>query len=91
MLDKVRLFHAMKNKYFLYEVISKSPGVTLYDLAKKVNWTSGRVDYYIQKLLKDKVIGSSTTIENCQVKTQYFPVNYKNLINWDEMHLIQEI
>lgn len=27
--NKVRLFHAMKNKYFLYEIINMSPGVTI--------------------------------------------------------------
>lgn len=88
--NKIRLFNAMKNKYFLYKLINKSPGLTIYDLTKKVNWTSGKVNHYIQKLLKDKVIRNSTIIENGRVKKQYFPVSYKEFINWDEMNLNPE-
>ncbi len=83
--NKIRLFNAMKNKYFLYEVINKNHGLTIYDLAKKVNWSSGKVNHYIQKLLKDKVIENSTEIDNGKVKKHYSPVSYKEFINWDEI------
>ncbi len=88
--NKIRFLNSMKNKYFLYETINKKPGLTIYNLTKKVNWTSGKVNHYIQKLLKDKVIRSSTKIENGRVKKQYFPVSYKEFINWDEMNLKPE-
>jgi len=83
--NKIRFLNSMKNKCFLYETINKKPGLTIYDLTKEVNWTSGRVNHYIQKLLKDRLIKNSTEIENGRVKKQYFPVNYKELINWDEI------
>ena len=88
--NRIRLFNAMKNKYFLYEVINKSPGLTIYDLSKKINWTSGKVNHYIQKLLKDRVIKNSSKVENGRVKKSYSSVSYKELINWDEMTEIEK-
>ena len=88
--NKIRLFNAMKNKYFLYEAINKSPGLTIYDLSKKINWTSGKVNHYIQKLLKNRVITNSSKVENGRVKKSYSSVSYKELINWDEMTEIEK-
>jgi len=83
--NKIRLFNAMKNKYYLYEVINETPGLTIYDLMIKINWTSGKIHHYIQKLLKDGVIKNSTEIVNERVRKSYFPVSFKELINKDEM------
>lgn len=88
--NKIRFLNSMKNKYFLYETINKKSELTIYDLTKEVNWTTGKVNHYIQKLLKDRVIKNSTEIENGRVKKQYFPVSYKELINWDEMNIKPE-
>ncbi|MFX1317108.1 MAG: MarR family transcriptional regulator [Promethearchaeota archaeon] len=74
----------------MYETINKKLGLTIYNLMKEVNWTSGKVNHYIQKLLKDRIIKISTEIENGRVKKQYFPVSYKELINWDEMNIKPE-
>ena len=83
--NKIRLFNAMKSKYYLYEVINENPGLTIYDLMIKINWTSGKIYHYIQKLLKDKIIRNSTEIVNGRVRKSYFPVSFKKLINRDEM------
>lgn len=83
--NKIRIFNAMKNKYYLYEIINKTPGITIYDLSKKVDWTPGKVGYYINKLLNDGVIKNSTEIVNGRIKKAYSPISYKELINWDEM------
>ena len=78
----------MRNKYFLYETINRSPGVTRDELATEMKWTSEKVSHYIQKLLNDKIIRYSTKIEKGRIKKHYFPVSYKRLINWDEMQVI---
>lgn len=87
--NKIRLFNAMKNKYYLYEIINGIPGLTIYDLMIKINWTSGKIHHYIQKLLKDKIIRNSTEIVNGRVRKSYFPVSFKELINKDEMTSIK--
>lgn len=83
--NKIRLLNAKKNLFFLYETISAFSGLTVYDLAKKVGWTTGKVNHYIYKLLKDGVIKNSTEIENGRTKKRYSPVDFKKLIKWDEM------
>lgn len=87
--NKVRFLYAMKNKYFLYEILNKTPGMTIYDLTKKTNWSSGKITYYIQKLLKDGVIQNSTEVINGRVRKEYSPVSYKEFINKEEMDFLK--
>ena len=87
--NKVRFLNAMKNKYFLYEILNKTSGITIYDLTKKINWSSGKVIYYIQKLLKDGVIQNSTEVINGRVRKKYYPVSYKEFINKEEMNFLK--
>ena len=87
--NKIRFMNAMKNKYFLYEIINKIPESSIYDLMKETNWTSGKISHYIQKLLNDGVIQNSTEIINGRVKKSYSPVNYKEFINKEEMEFLK--
>ena len=87
--NKVRFLNVMKNKYFLYEVLNKTPEMTIYDLAKKTSWSSGKVKHYIQKLRKDRVIHNSTEVINGRVRKEYSPVSYKEFINKEEMNFLK--
>jgi len=86
---KVRLFNGMKNKYYLYEIINKTPGLTIYDLTKKLNWSAGKIEYYIQKLLKDNVINNMTEIVNGRVKKSYSAVNYREFMDKKELDFLK--
>ena len=39
--------------YRLYEVITKKPGSSAYDLAKELGWSSGKVHGSVRRLEKD--------------------------------------
>ena len=72
-------------RWELYEYICKNPKLTTYELSKRMNWTTRKVDYYIKKLLKGGLLKDSTNIVNGRVNKTYTPRDWKEMINWDEM------
>ena len=87
--NQIRRKRAFETRWFLYEFINKNPGLTIYNLSKKLNWTSGKVDYYIKKLLKDGIVKNSEEIVNGRVRKSYHPTPFGEHINWDEMKNIK--
>jgi len=83
--NQVRRKRAFETTEFLYEFISKNPGLTIYDLSKKLEWTTGKVEHYVKKLVKEGIVKNSEEIVNGRVKKAYSPVPWKKLINWDAM------
>ncbi len=83
--NQVRRKKAFENRNQLYEYIDKNPGHTTYELAKKFNWTVGKTDYYIKKLLKDGIIKNSEEIVNGRLRKKYRAVDWKELLDWDEI------
>jgi len=86
----IRRKRAFENKWELYDTISKNPGLSIYDLSKKINWTPGKVEYYIKKLVKDDMIENSMRIENNRVHRSFKARKVGHFINWDEMTHIQK-
>ena len=88
--NKVRRKKAWENKVQIYEIIDKNTrqkesGLTIYTLAKMLNWSSGKVEHYIKKLLKEGFIKNSDSIMNGRVRKEYSSKSVKELIKWEEM------
>ncbi len=81
----VRKEKEFENRYFLYKKIDKNPGLTIYDLSKKVKWSTGKVNYYVKKLLKDGIVQNSAEIINGRTRIFYSSTPMKEMINWEEM------
>jgi len=84
MANQVRRKKALDNKWFLYEIIDKNPNMTIYELSKKINWTSGKIKYYVEKLVKDGMIKNSTKIVNGRTQKRYYGKTMKEFINREE-------
>ena len=82
--NQVRSKKAMENKWLLYELINKKPGLTVYKLSKKIDWSVGKTDYYIRKLVKDGLVNNSTEIIKGRVHNFYTPKKMEQMINWKE-------
>ncbi len=85
MANIVRSKKALENKYFLYEIIDKNSGLTIYDLTKKVGWSAGKINYYIKKLLKDGMIKNTISIVNGRTHKSYFSKSINEFINWNKI------
>ncbi|TFG22289.1 MAG: winged helix-turn-helix transcriptional regulator [Promethearchaeota archaeon] len=88
--NQVRRKKAWENKMEIYEMIDKNTknnnsGLTIYDLTKKLNWSNGKVEYYIKKLVKEGYIKNSDCVVNGRVRKEYSSKTVKELIKWDEM------
>ena len=83
--NQVRRLRATKNMWILIGFMDKNPGLTVYDMAKKMKWPTGKVDYYVKRLLKDGLIRKTTEIVNGRTHIYYYPKDWKEFINWDEM------
>ncbi len=84
--NQVRRKKAQDNKWFLYEFIDKNPDLTVYEMSKKINWTIGKLNYYVQKLVKDGFIHNSDEVVNGRNQKRYIGKTVKEFINWDEFN-----
>ena len=84
--NQVRRKKAQENKWFLYEFIDKNPGLTVYEISKKIDWTNGKINHYIQKLVKEDFIKNSDKVVNGRNHKRYSSKTVKELINWDEFN-----
>ncbi len=82
--NKIRKKKALENKWFLYGFIDKNPGLTIYELSKKIKWSPGKISYYIKKLVKDGLLKNSTEIVNGRTNKKYYGKSMKEFINWNE-------
>ena len=83
--NQIRRKKAMENKWQLYEFINKTPNLTVYELSKKIEWSIGKTDYYIKKLIKDGLVLNSTEIIKGRLHNFYTPKKIKEMINWKEI------
>lgn len=84
--NQVRRIKAQDNKWFLYEFIDKNPGLTIYEMKKKIDWTIGKLDYYVKKLIKDGFIKNSDQVVNGRNQKRYTGKTVKEFINWEEFN-----
>ncbi|MDD1762638.1 MAG: winged helix-turn-helix transcriptional regulator [Methanothrix sp.] len=52
----VRVREGLDTDYELYRVINKKPGASVYELAKELGWSSGKVYGSVRRLEKDSWI-----------------------------------
>ena len=65
--------------------LSKNPGLSTYEISRKMKWSTGKVKWYLIKLLKKGYIKNESRIINGRNNILYYPVKAKEFINWDEM------
>lgn len=84
--NQVRRKKAQDNKWFLYEFIDKNPNLTVYEMSKKIDWTYGKLNHYVQKLVKDNMINNSDEVVNGRNQKRYTGKTMKEFINWEEFN-----
>ncbi|MFO7967066.1 MAG: helix-turn-helix domain-containing protein [Archaeoglobaceae archaeon] len=68
---------------YLYEFINTHSGLSIYEIAKKLDWSTGKV-YDIVKTLEDSgLITTQKSEENGRIKKRVYPVSWKELLPED--------
>jgi len=83
--NEVRERRALENKWFLYSYIARNPGLTVYELSKRLKWSVGKVHYYIKSLLEEGMIQNSDDIVGGRVRKSYSSTKVKDFLNLNEI------
>lgn len=68
---------------YLYEFINANSGLSIYEIAKKLDWSTGKV-YDIVKTMEDSgLITTQKSEENGRTKKRVYPTTWKELLPED--------
>ena len=81
MANLVRRKKALETRWILYEIISNNPGISVYKLSKQMNWSVGKINHHVNKLIKDGVISNSHKTENNRTKRVLKAKDWKEFIS----------
>ena len=68
---------------YLYEFVNENKGLSIYEIAKKLNWSTGKVHAIVKKLESIGLIRTEITVENNRVKRRVYPVSWESLLPED--------
>jgi predicted transcriptional regulator len=88
MIDKANLVRrkkALETRWVLYEIISKNPEISVYELSKQLDWSVGKVNHHVNKLIKDGVISNSIKTENNRTKRLLQAKDWKEFISPEDL------
>lgn len=86
----VRRKKALESRWHLYEVISQNPEISIYELSKKLSWSIGKVNYHVNKLIKDGIISNSTKTENNRTKRSLRAKSWKHFIRPEDLEELKK-
>lgn len=66
-----------KSEQVLLEVIRSYPGLSLYEIAKKVGWNTGRVDGAVRRLLSSREVFVAVVDRNGRKVNLVYPIDQK--------------
>lgn len=82
---RIRGLQAEAKKNEIMYHIEKNPGLSVYELAKKIGWSSGRVHYYVKKLLEGNEVKIKTVKNSERVKKLVYPIEWTKMIDWKKI------
>ena len=67
----------------VYELVNKHSGLSVYEIAKKIGWSSGKVHNIVMALEKMGLVRTSLEIERGRAKRKVYPVSWVELLPED--------
>ena len=74
---------------YLYEFINENRGLSIYDLAKKLKWSTGKVYNIVKELEGVGLVRTEKIEEGGRIKKKVYPIDWKELLPEDvkkELH-----
>lgn len=68
---------------FVYEFVNKHQGLSVYEIAKRIGWSSGKVYNIIKSLEEMGLVRTSLEVEGGRTKRKVYPVSWKELLPED--------
>jgi len=76
----------LKGKYaedYIYEFVNKNRGLSIYEIAKKVGWSSGKVYNIVRSLEQAGLVKTELIVEGGRVKRKVYPTSWVELLPED--------
>jgi predicted transcriptional regulator len=68
---------------YLYEIINAHAGLSIYELAKFVGWSTGKVYHIVKALEQEGLVRTEKIEEGGRIKKQVYPVDWEELLPED--------
>jgi predicted transcriptional regulator len=68
---------------YLYEVVNAHEGLSVYELAKLVGWSTGKVYHIVKALEDDGLVRTEEIEESGRIKKKVYPVDWEKLLSED--------
>lgn len=86
-----RINEGLDTDYELYKVIDKSPGNSIYGLAKHLNWSSGKVHGSVRRLEKDGLVHTQRQIHGGRTVLRVFAADWSEFFTPEELDEFQNM
>jgi len=80
-----RVREGLDTDYELYRVINKKPGASVYELAKELGWSSGKVYGSVRRLEKDSLIRTEKAERDGRSVLKVKPVEWFEFLTPEEI------
>jgi predicted transcriptional regulator len=68
---------------YLYEVVNDHAGLSIYELAKFVDWSTGKVYHIVKALEQEGLVRTEKLEEGGRIKKKVYPVDWEELLPED--------
>ena len=68
---------------YLYEIINAHAGLSIYELAKFLGWSTGKVYHIVKALEQEGLVRTEKLEEGGRIKKKVYPVDWEELLPED--------
>ena len=86
-----RVREGLDTDYKLYSVINKKPGASVYELAKELGWSSGKVYGSVRRLEKDSWIRTEKAERDGRSVLKVKPVEWYEFLTPEEIEEFKKL
>ena len=83
MAKKIETLKGELAEDYLYEIINAHEGLSIYELAKFLGWSTGKVYHIVKALEQDGLVRTEKLEEGGRIKKKVYPVDWEKLLPED--------
>jgi len=86
-----RIAEGLDTDYELYKVIDKTPGHSIYGLAKEMHWSSGKVHGSVRRLEREGLVHTKRSIQGGRTVLKVFAADWSEFFTPEELQEFQKL
>lgn len=86
-----RITAGLDTDYELYKIINRSPGNSIYGLAKEMQWSSGKVHGSVLRLEKEGLVHTEREVRDGRSILKVFAADWSEFFTPEELQEFQKL